>query len=204
MGSVRQHLRWWLVSMLVVLLVGVVFAPAAEASGSGYWYTVQPGDSWSSISAATGVPVGTLQAWNPGAVRPPHYWLMVGEWLWIPTVTPPPPPCDYWYTVRSGDSWAKISRWSGVSVAALQAANPGLVRPPRHWLYVGDRMWIPCGGGGWHPGGYWYTVVRGDSWHAISRRTGVSVAALQAANPGKVRPPKYWLYVGDRLWIPDP
>jgi LysM repeat protein len=47
-------------------------------------------------------------------------------------------------------------------------------------------------------------VQRGDSWFRISQATGVPLNALYAANPGKVRPPSYVLYVGEVLCIPDP
>ena len=49
-----------------------------------------------------------------------------------------------------------------------------------------------------------YVVQPGDSWSVISRATGVPVSTLQAANPGKVRPPSYVIYVGEVLCIPDP
>lgn len=49
---------------------------------------------------------------------------------------------------------------------------------------------------------YHYTVQRGDSWFAISRMTGVPVNTLYAANPTKVRPPSYVLFVGEVLCIP--
>ena len=76
---------------------------------------------------------------------------------------------------------------------------------PHNWLYVGHKLWIPCGGGGGGGGCvYHYTVQPGDSWYAISRATGVPLNLLYAANPGKVRPPSYVLYVGEVLCIPDP
>lgn len=203
----------WFVAVSMALLLIFLAAPLAQAAPAatsseascGYWYTVRPGDSWSRVSAMTGVSVGALQAANPSLLRPPRNWLYVGDHMWIPCGAPPPPPCGYWYTVRSGDSWFSVSRATGVSVSALQAANPGLLRPPSNWLYVGDRMWIPCGGGGGGGGCvFHYTVQRGDSWFRISQATGVPMHLLQAANPGKVRPPSYVLYVGEVLCIPDP
>lgn len=205
----------WLIGLSLALLLVFIVGPVAQAapaaapneSSCGYWYTVRSGDSWSRVSAMTGVSVSALKAANPGLVRPPRNWLYVGDVMWIPCgAPPPPPPCGHWYTVRSGDSWSSVARATGVSISALQAANPGKVRPPHYWLYVGDTLWIPCGGG---PGGgtgcvWHYTVQRGDSWFAISRATGVPVNLLYAANPGKVRPPSYVLYVGEVLCIPDP
>ena len=51
------------------------------------------------------------------------------------------------------------------------------------------------------PGGYWYKVVPGDTWYAVSRKTGSSVSALMSANPSLVRW-NQWLYVCDSMWIP--
>lgn len=206
----------WLLALTLALLAALLIGPVAQAAPAevssvqscGYWYTVRPGDSWSRVSAATGVSIAALQAANPSLVRPPQNWLFVGDQMWIPCGAPPPTPppsCGYWYTVQPGDSWSRISARTGVSVSALQAANPGLVRPPSNWLFVGDRMWIPCGGGGGGGGGscaFHYTVQPGDSWFAISRSTGVPVNMLYAANPGKVRPPSYVIYVGEVLCIP--
>jgi LysM repeat protein len=207
----------WLIGLSLAVVLALLIGPVAQAAPNdtssvqscGYWYTVQPGDSWSRISARTGISIAALQAANPGLVRPPQNWLFVGDTMWIPCGAPPPPPpsCGRWYTVRPGDSWSRISAVTGVSISALQAANPGLVRPPSNWLFVGDTMWIPCGGGGGGGGGacvYNYVVQPGDSWSVISRATGVPVSTLQAANPGKVRPPSYVIYVGEVLCIPDP
>ncbi|HIQ06502.1 MAG TPA: LysM peptidoglycan-binding domain-containing protein, partial [Anaerolineae bacterium] len=99
----------------------------------------------------------------------------------------------YWYTVKRGDSWSVIAARTGISVAALQALNPQAIHP-HHWLWVGDKIWIP-------QTGFWYTVRPGDSWLSVAARTGVSVATLQAANPQAIRAYN-WLWRGERLWIP--
>ncbi len=46
-----------------------------------------------------------------------------------------------------------------------------------------------------------YIVQPGDSWTSLSRKTGISIRELQAANPGSVRPTG-WLIVGEELVIP--
>jgi len=216
----------WLMAMLIAMLLVMVVVPAAQAApepapavaSCGYWYTVQPGDSWSRVSARTGVSVAALQAANPGLVRPPRNWLYVGDSLWIPCASAPPPPppstCGYWYTVQPGDSWSVIARRTGTSVQALQAANPAKVRPG-NIIYAGESLWIPCSGTVPPPGppppgpppphppacAYFYTVQPGDSWSRISSMTGFSISALQAANPALVRPGSV-LYVGDTMCIP--
>ena len=216
----------WLMAMLIAVLLIMAVAPAAQAApepvpaavSCGYWYTVQPGDSWSRVSAWTGVSVAALQAANPSKVRPPRNWLYVGDTLWIPCAsTPPPSPpptCGYWYTVQPGDSWSVIARRTGTSVQALQAANPAKVRPG-NVIYAGESLWIPCSGTVPPPGpppgpppphppacAYYYTVQPGDSWSRISATTGIPLNMLYAANPGKVRPPSYVVYVGETLCIP--
>ena len=206
----------WLIGLSMALLLVFVFAPIAQAAPAaapseqtcGYWYTVQPGDSWSRLSARTGISIAALQAANPAHIHP-NNWLIVGHTLWIPCGAPPPPPppptCGYWYTVRAGDSWSRLSSVTGISVSALQAANPAHIHP-NNWLFVGHTLWIPCGAPPPPPPppacAYHYTVQPGDSWYAISRSTGVPVNSLYAANPGKVRPPSYVIYVGEVLCIP--
>ncbi len=49
--------------------------------------------------------------------------------------------------------------------------------------------------------GEWHTVRWGDTWYSLSRRYGVPVRELQAANPDH-RHFRDWLIVGHRLWIP--
>jgi LysM repeat protein len=51
--------------------------------------------------------------------------------------------------------------------------------------------------------GYYYTVSRGDTWSAISRRVGVSVNDLKAANSQAVRA-KDVIYAGEKICIPSP
>ncbi|MGA9347742.1 MAG: LysM domain-containing protein [Anaerolineae bacterium] len=110
----------------------------------------------------------------------------------------PPPPGGYWYHVVPGDTWYGVSRKTGVSVSALMNANPSLVRW-NQWLYVCDWLWIPSPP---VPGGYWYQVQPGDTWYALSRRTGISWWTLWSANPAHQHW-NNWLYVGHWLWIPN-
>ena len=210
-ASSVSWVRRLILTAIVAIFVAVLAVPAAQAappstsslmsSGYGFWYTVQPGDTWTSLARRTGIPIADLQAANPDHMHPPFYWLYVGHQLWIPRG---PARCDYWYTVQRGDSWSKVARRTGVPVRALQAANPDKVRPPRYWLYAGDMLWIPCDEPPPPVCQYHYRVQWGDSWAKVSRKTGVPVHLLQQANPNKVRPPRYWLYAGEVLCIPDP
>lgn len=114
-----------------------------------------------------------------------------------------------YYTVKPGDTWSIISRRVGVTVARLKQVNPQAVRRS-NWVIIGERLCVPSTGGthqaGATPGaaqqgGYWYQVMRGDTWNKVSRTTGVPVAELWAANPKAVNA-EQWLYVGQRLWVP--
>lgn len=66
-------------------------APAQPASG-GYWYQVKPGDTWNSVSTATGVSVRDLWSANPDLLDR-LYWLYIGQRVWVPSIggaTPAP------------------------------------------------------------------------------------------------------------------
>lgn len=79
------------------------------------------------------------------------------------------------YTVQSGDTFWSISQKLGLSVDALQAANPGVAAGN---LQVGQVLNVPGSGT------TKYTIVSGDTLWTISQKNGVSLEALQAANPG--------------------
>ena len=116
------------------------------------------------------------------------------------------------YRIQQGDSWSSLSQRTGVSVAALKAANPSLAQQPQGWLLVGQQLCLPPGSLGptvvptntpspADDDGIWVTVRRGDSWAVLAARTGVSVAALQAANAQAMRPNQV-LRPGDRIRVP--
>lgn len=147
-----------------------------------------------------------------------------------PSAGPPGVSCDgIWYRVQPGDSWWRLARRTGLSMAALRRANPQ-ARHPHDWLLIGERLCLPFKRAGvaqptrgkaaprpaaplsvpgqpalslsrpsLSPG--WYIVQPGDSWSSLAARTGLSIRALQAANPYAARP-NQWLVIGERLWIP--
>ena len=114
-----------------------------------------------------------------------------------------------WYRVQQGDSWSKLAQRTGLSVAALKAANTAAASHPQGWLLVGQALCLPEGAAlsptaAEPPSGpavFPVTVRRGDSWAVLAGRYGVSVAALQAANPQAVRASQV-LRPGDRILIP--
>jgi lambda repressor-like predicted transcriptional regulator len=109
----------------------------------------------------------------------------------------PPAPEGYWYQVKPGDTWYELSRRTGLSVQTLWNANPAH-HHQNDWLYYGHWLWIPSPP---PPEGYWYQVEPGDTWYALSRRTGLSVQTLWNANPAHHHQ-NDWLYYGHWLWIP--
>jgi LysM repeat protein len=119
----------------------------AQATCDGRWYRVQQGDSWFKLSQTTGLAVSALKEANPAAANHPQGWLIVGQSLCLPegaaaVETEPASPEAFPMTVRRGDSWAVLAGRYGVSVAALQAANPSLVRAGQV-LRPGDRVLVP-------------------------------------------------------------
>ena len=112
------------------------------------------------------------------------------------------------YVVVSGDTLGKIAHAHGVTVKALEAANPG-VDPKK--LHVKQKLNIPAPSGTrrWRPlpmlnsgsstdSGESYVVKSGDNLTKIARAHHVKVKALEAANGLSTTQIK----VGEKLKIP--
>jgi peptidoglycan endopeptidase LytF len=101
------------------------------------------------------------------------------------------------YTIKPGDALYNLARRFNTTIAAIRNANPGL-NPTN--LQLGQTICIPVAPTGQPcPGGFIYTVRSGDTFYSISRRYGVVVPALAAANPDI--DPKA-LRAGQQLCIP--
>ncbi len=148
-------------------------------------YTIAPGDTLWAIAQRFGITVQALLAANPG-VDPAR--LRVGQQITVPTAAQPGATT---YTVRPGDTFWGIATRFGISVQALAAANPQVQNPAA--IYPGLVLTIP------RPAARVYVVQPGDTLWAIARKLGVSLAALQQANPG-VNP--NMLMAGQRLTVP--
>jgi len=133
----------------------------------------------------------------------------------LPPVLPPvtataPEVAGAEYTVAKGDSLAKIAKKNGVTLKALQLANPTVV-PTK--LKIGQKLVIPAGGkaaaesatpAGVSAGAEAttttiYTVKSGDSLRKIAKRHGTTVKAIEAANGMTTTAIK----VGKKLKIPS-
>jgi len=103
--------------------------------------------------------------------------------------------CAQWYRVRWGDQLRFIAPRFGTTWQALARLN-GLRNANRiyagTWLCVRAAPATP-------PAGFRYVVQRGDNLTRLSRRFGVSLSRLIAANG--IRNPNY-IFVGQVLIIP--
>jgi len=136
-----------------------------------------------------------------------------------PPVTPPPmatptPPAvpegaATEYVVVKGDTFSGIAKKFGVTVKAVEAANPG-VEPTK--LKLGQKLSIPAASGnaaaptptGLAPAGASggegiYTVKSGDNLGKIAKAHGITLKAIESANP--TVDPNH-IKVGDKLKIP--
>jgi LysM repeat protein len=89
--------------------------------------------------------------------------------------------CASQITVQWGDTLSWIAQQCGTTVAAIQAANPGL----GWWVYAGQVLYIPSGSAPISHPTYssTYPVQWGDTLAKIARRFGVRVADILAVNP---------------------
>lgn len=122
---------------------------------------------------------------------------------------PPPPPVDTGgseYVVVAGDTLGKIAKAHGISVKALEAANPG-VDPKK--LKIKQKLVIPAStksadttqaapAGAVEAGGETYVVKSGDTLSKIAKKHGTTIKALQAANNLSTTKIK----VGEKLKLP--
>ena len=131
-----------------------------------------------------------------------------------PVVPPPQPPAEPTagsdYLVVAGDTLGKIAKAHGVTLKALEAANPG-VDPKK--LKIKQKLTIPAPTQSASPdatsatpnsmgatGGETYVVKSGDTLSKIAKKHGVSLKALRAANASIASTDH--IKVGEQLTIP--
>ena len=166
-------------------------------------YTIKSGDTLYFLAQRYNTTVEAIMAINPG-INPNN--LQIGQVICIPGTTPQPvPPCPngFYYTIKSGDTFYKLSIQFNVPLDAILRANPG-VDP--YNLQIGQVVCIPrampptppvppC------PGGFYYTIRAGDTLYNIGLMFNVTVQELIVANPG-IDPNN--LQIGQVICIPMP
>jgi LysM repeat protein len=156
-------------------------------------------------TATTDTNTPSYEASNPPVVAPP----MATS---APPVVVAPPVVETAgaeYVVIKGDTLGKIAKKNGVSLKALEAANPGVV-PTK--LKVGQKLSLPAGGAAVPTaasatgteaiaadvGGETYSVKSGDTLTKIAKAHGTTVKAIESANNLTTTKIK----VGQKLKIP--
>jgi LysM repeat protein len=123
-----------------------------------------------------------------------------------PTTPTLPTATESEYTIASGDLLSAIARKHHVTLAALEAANPG-IEPTK--LKIGQKIHIPApttttlasaagAGADSANGEQVYTVKSGDTLSKIAGQTGASVKSIRSENNLKTDK----IVVGQKLKIP--
>ena len=99
---------------------------------------------------------------------------------------------SFQYTVQSGDTLSEIAERFEVSLKALEAANPQIKNPDV--IFPGQVIFVPTS----HH--HHYVVQSGDTLSEIAERFGVSLKALEAANP-QIKNPDV-IFPGQHIRIP--
>ena len=202
--------------LAVPYIEGMTVEGAPTPTPAPYIYTVQPGDSLTSIAIKFGISSITLVEVNN--IQDPNA-LSVGDQLLIPGYVPPASATDaaatdagattttgaagatgdaFMHTVKSGETLSGIAQQYGIAAASLAAANniaEGDV------IRIGQELVIPglSRQAAIAASAVRHTVAAGESLSTIAQQYGVSTAALMAFNditdPNKI-------LVGQVLLIP--
>ena len=105
----------------------------------GSTYTVQAGNTLSSIAAEFGTTVAALEQANPQITDP--NLIYTGEVLNLPLPIVIPNTGGQTYTVQPGDTLLSIANQFGTTVSALLTANPSIVN--QNLIYPGEVISIP-------------------------------------------------------------
>jgi LysM repeat protein len=193
----RSRLKF---AVFCILAVGITGLTAMLIQGCKREQTEtenqQPPEMTNEMTANTNPP--PVEASNPPVAPPP-----------VVTTPAPAPPAESEYVVVKGDSFWKIAKKNGVTVKALEAANPGVDAAK---LKVGQKLVIPAAssagsaesatdmtGSASAPGGEQiYIVKSGDTLAKIARRNGTTVKAIESENGLSTTRIK----VGEKLKIP--
>jgi len=172
-----------LIILIIILTASLAVPGNAHAwSSCGGSYVVQWGDTLAGIAAYCGTSVSALYAANPWTTG----YLYAGQVLAIPDGNYCNCPQDGYagtYTVRYGDTFAKIAQRYGISVHSLWAANPYIWNI--NYIYPGQVINVP--GSSSSSGSTdtsWFNIVTTDYEPLVER----SYGSVPAGTPtGKVK-----------------
>ncbi|RDW73716.1 hypothetical protein BP5796_07158 [Coleophoma crateriformis] len=174
-------------------------------------YTVVSGDTLSAIAAQFGITLAALEAANPQIAN--FDLIQPGQPINIPACGTCSRNSTGTYSVVSGDTLTKIAGQFGLTLAALEAANSQIAN--FDIIHVADEIHVPiCSQGSSLSSPTpapvastcsttttgTYSVVSGDTLSAIAAHFGLTLAALEAANPAVTNPDL--IFVGQLLYIP--
>ena len=176
----RSRLR---LAVFCVLAVSITGLTAMLIQGCKREQPVEGGDNTTPTIDTNTTPVAETNALPAGTNA-----TVVSSNLPPPVVeTPPVVPAMTTYTVVQGDILETIAKKNGVTLKALEAANPGVV-PTK--LRIGQKLVIPAGGSGPAPGGdstgvaggETYVVKSGDTLTHIAHLYGTTYKAIMTEN----------------------
>ena len=127
-------------STVLLWLLSAAGALLAQTNSNGYYYYVQPLDTWFSIAQTTGYSVDILQSLNPQAVRDFDI-VYQGEKLLIPADFSRQGGTQY-HRAQAGESWNGIAHSYGLDLNLLLGANGESSANPAP-LTVGRSLFIP-------------------------------------------------------------
>ncbi|NLZ92522.1 MAG: LysM peptidoglycan-binding domain-containing protein [Firmicutes bacterium] len=108
---------------------------------SGFFYTIQSGDTLGQISQRFGVRLVDIAIANPQIINPDV--IFAGQVICIPIPPPPSIECSgFLYTVQSGETLSQIAQRFGVTVQQIFAANPQIIDVNR--IFAGQQICIPA------------------------------------------------------------
>ena len=182
-----KTIRWFAIIMIVVLLWSG-FAPAINAQDT-MTYTVQEGDTLSSIAARYSTTIAAIMEVNPEIDDPAE--IDLGQEIQLPEEAQEPT----LYTVQEGDTLTSIALEHDVTVGALHLATPDIVDPTE--IFVGQEIWIPAT----VVDPTLYTVQEGDTLFSIAARYSTTVEAIMEVNPEIDDPAE--IEVGQEIQLPE-
>lgn len=169
------------VLILAMLFAAVGFTGSASAAYTcGTSYTIQKGDTLSTIARACGTTTSALKLANPGLGQ----YIYASQVLMLPGA--------FWdngngyatYIVARGDTLKALAARFGTTMDVLASLN-GIAN--YNLIYEGQRLTVPSGSGVPVPpppsGGTTYTVQKGDTLRKIADRLGVTVNDILKINP---------------------